>query len=98
MAANVKKLTSFQELEEMFVPEFREDLRKLAHGARYIVVYQNVDLTSFWFGARSALKVGPSCQVQTLLEALEGFIQEPISGRLYPVAYWESPEAAKEVN
>ena len=98
MATNVKKLSSFQELEEMFVPEFREDLRKLARGARYIVVYQNIDLLSFWCGVRSALKVGPNCQVKTLLEALEGFIQEPISGRLYPVAYWESPEAAKEVN
>ena len=98
MATNVKKLTSFQELEEMFIPEFREDLRKLAQGARYIVVYQNMDLLSFWCGVRSALKVGPNCQVKTLLEALEGFVQEPISGRLYPVAYWESPEAAKEVN
>jgi hypothetical protein len=94
----VRKLSSFEELEAMFIPEAREDLRKLAQGARYIVVYQSLDLTSFWCGVRSALKVGPGCQVQSLAEALQGYIHEPAAGRLYPVAYWESPEAAKEVN
>ena len=94
----IKKLASFEELEQMFMPEAREDLRKLAQGARYIVVYQNMDLSSFWCGVRSALKVGPGCRVQTLTEALQGFVHDPASGRQYPIAYWESPEAAKEVN
>jgi len=94
----VRKLSSFEELEQMFIPEVREDLRELAQGARYIVVYQSLNLTSFWCGARSALKVGPGCQVQSLAEALQGYIHDPVAGRLYPVAYWESPEAAKEVN
>ena len=95
MVAKIRKLTSFQELEDMFIPEAREDLRKLVEGARYIVVYQNMDLSSPWCGVRSALKVGPGCQVQTLSEALQGSIHDPVLGRLSPVAYWESPE---EVN
>ena len=98
MTPKVRKLNSFEELEEMFIPEAREDLRKLVPGARYIVVYQNMDLSSFWCGVRTALKVGPGCQVQSLAEALQGFINDPASGRQYPVAYWESPEATKEVN
>jgi hypothetical protein len=95
MVTKVRKLSSFDELQSLFDPEVHDDLRRLVAGAKWIVVYENLNLSSPWCGARSALKVGPSCSVPTLEEALKGHLYDLPSQRQYPVAYWEVTE---EVN
>ena len=95
MVTKVRKLTSFNELQSLFDPEVHDDLRRLAASAKWIVVYENLNLESSGCGARSALKVGPGCSVPTLEEALQGHLYDLPSQRQYPVAYWEVTE---EVN
>jgi len=89
MVTKAKKLESIEELKSLFDASVHDALERLAQDARYIVVYENLDFWSPRFGERSALKVGPGCQVETLEQALRIWLGDLPSQRQYPVAYWE---------
>jgi len=92
MITKVKKLASLDEVKAMFHPSVHDALERLALGARYIVVYENLDFWSSRFGERTALRVGPGCSVPSLEKALEIWLGDLPSERQYPVAYWEKKE------
>jgi hypothetical protein len=85
----MKKLESMEDLKALFDPSVHSALEQLARDARYIVVYENLNLWSSRFGDRTAVKVGPGCGVQTLEQALFGYLGDLPSQRQYPVAYLE---------
>jgi len=96
MVTRAKKLMSMDELKSMFDPSVHGALEQLARDARHIVVYEVLDFWSSRFGHRTALKVGPGCQVETLEQALQIWLGDLPSQRQYPVAYWEcSQEGGK---
>ena len=92
MVTNPKKLESLDELKAMFNPSVHGALEQLARDARYIVVYENLDFWSSRLGERTALKVGPGCQVETLEQALQIWLGDLPSQRQYPVAYFQVEE------
>jgi len=89
MVTRVKKLESMDDLKSMFNPSVHGALEQLARDARYVVVYEVLDFWSSRLGHRTALKVGPGCQVETLEQALQIWLGDLPSQRQYPVAYWE---------
>ena len=89
MVSKAKKLETIDELKAMFDSSVHDALERLAQGARYIVVYENLNFWSSRLGERTALKVGPGCSVESLEQALQIWLGDLPSQRQYPVAYWE---------
>jgi hypothetical protein len=89
MVTNPRKLSGLDEVKAMFDPSVHDAIERLAQDARYIVVYENLDFWSSRFGERSALRVGPGCQVESLEEALSIWLGDLPSERQYPIAYLE---------
>jgi len=87
MVTKAKRLESLDEVKAMFDPSVHDALEQLAQSARWIVVYKVLDFWSSRFGHRTALKVGPGCQVETLEQALQIWLGDLPSERQYPVAY-----------
>ena len=93
MVGKAKRLESMDDLKSMFDPSVHDALEQLARDARYVVVYEVIDFWSSRFGNRTAIKVGPGCQVETLEQALQIWLGDLPSQRQYPVAYWERGES-----
>jgi len=85
----VRRLESMRELCSLFDPEVHAAIRRLARGAHFLVVYENVDLCSSRLGDRTCVKVGPGCGFSTLEQALGSWLGDLPSERQYPVAYLE---------
>jgi hypothetical protein len=92
VAKSVKRLNSLKDLMGMFDSSVHSALEQLARDARYIVVYENLNLWSSRLGERTALRVGPGCSVPSLERAFEIWLGDLPSERQYPVAYWEREE------
>ncbi len=90
VVTKLEKVT-LQELLERFEAEIRMVIveRIATLGASHVVCFENLQMDSSAFGARTALMVGPTCTYKTVDEIRERRLGELPSVFQYPTCYAE---------
>ncbi len=80
-----------EELLERFEPEVRPVIRErmVTLEASHIVCFENLQMDSSAFGARTAVMVGPTCTYKSVDELREGHLGQVPSMFQYPTCYAE---------
>lgn len=87
----------FDELLGKFDSDIHERLRTLINqeGVAALVVFENHQMDSSSFGARSAIAVGPGCSHHSVSSVKKLWLNDLPSQRQYPVAYAVRPDQAE---